>query len=148
VTAMAHSTELQWAGGSDVGRVRTNNEDNFLIRPGLCVVADGMGGHRGGEIASALACEAMERGYIDHTVDGLLHAIDTANAAVHAAGETQPEVIPFNNSGGKPRRRTVTLDKTRGKDIARLELRDAAGRPIRLGPRLARLPDASSGSVS
>jgi PPM family protein phosphatase len=92
VTAMAHSTELQWAGGSDVGRVRTNNEDSFLTRPGLWVVADGMGGHRGGEIASALACEAMERGYTDHTVEGLLDAIDTANAAVHAAGENDSDL--------------------------------------------------------
>jgi protein phosphatase len=89
---MAHSTELQWAGGSDVGRVRTNNEDNFLTRPGLWVVADGMGGHRGGEIASALACEAMERGYVDHTVEGLLDAIDTANSAVHAAGENDSDL--------------------------------------------------------
>jgi len=68
--------------------------------------------------------------------------------AVHAAGETRPEVIAFRNSGGQPRRRTITLDRTRGKDIARLELRDGAGRPIRLGPRLAPLPDDGSGSVS
>ncbi len=46
---------------TDIGRRRTQNQDSFAATPelGLFLVADGMGGHRGGEIASALACEKV-----------------------------------------------------------------------------------------
>ncbi len=48
-------------GGTDPGCVRLNNEDNFVFDPelGLLVVADGMGGHNSGEIASALATKTI-----------------------------------------------------------------------------------------
>lgn len=92
MTAMANSTALRWAGATDVGRVRSNNEDHYLARSGLWVVADGMGGHRGGEIASELACEAMTNDFTQPTVVGLLDAIDAANTAVHNAGSNDPDL--------------------------------------------------------
>jgi protein phosphatase len=52
----------QAAGFSDIGKVRKLNEDSFLINDslGLYVVADGMGGHLGGEVASRMAVETID----------------------------------------------------------------------------------------
>ncbi|MPZ18963.1 MAG: type VI secretion system-associated protein TagF [Luteitalea sp.] len=49
------------AAASDVGRARANNEDAFVERPeiGLWVVADGLGGHSDGEMASRMVCDAL-----------------------------------------------------------------------------------------
>ena len=57
-----HPLRIEVAGQTDVGRKRAHNEDNFAIMPefGLYVVADGMGGHASGEIASKMAIETLQ----------------------------------------------------------------------------------------
>ena len=48
-----------YAGDSHLGHVRSDNEDAFLLAPPLFAVADGLGGHQAGEIASSLAVETL-----------------------------------------------------------------------------------------
>jgi len=55
------SLRIEVAGETNVGMKRTHNEDNFSIveESGLYIVADGMGGHASGEVASKMAVDAM-----------------------------------------------------------------------------------------
>jgi len=90
---------------TDKGLRRKRNEDSVLSREedGIFVVADGMGGYRGGEIASKLAVTTIERAFVTQTFDGplddaiprraseLVRAIQMANEAIleRAEGDNQ-----------------------------------------------------------
>jgi protein phosphatase len=53
--------ELHYGAATDVGQVREVNEDSYLAAPPLFVVADGMGGHEGGDVASGIVVEEFAR---------------------------------------------------------------------------------------
>jgi len=53
------STYIRWGALSDTGSLRVQNEDAMLAQEGLFVVADGMGGHNAGEVASAMAIKIL-----------------------------------------------------------------------------------------
>ncbi|MFC0676128.1 PP2C family protein-serine/threonine phosphatase [Brachybacterium hainanense] len=70
-----------------VGRVRATNEDSYLEAAPIYMVADGMGGHNAGEVASAIAVEEFEKLTLQDTV-----TIDQLGDTLRAAGRRIAEV--------------------------------------------------------
>lgn len=111
---------LVWGAESDVGRIRQQNEDSFIADPRLFVVADGMGGHNAGEVASAIAVRTMldaaGDGFTDH--ETFVAAVRAANAAIHDAadglseqrgmGTTLTAVAPLRLGAGEPPALSIT----------------------------------------
>lgn len=86
-------TVLRSGSATDVGRVRVVNQDIPLVRPNLFAVADGMGGHAGGEVAARVAVEALEYAFgRAPTVDGLRDAFSEANTAIWRESQAKPDL--------------------------------------------------------
>ena len=81
---------LRYAARSDVGLVRDGNEDSVYAGPRLLAVADGMGGHAAGEVASTIAIAALapldEDAPGGDLLDALRDAVDDANDQLRDAG--------------------------------------------------------------
>lgn len=83
---------MKMYGATDIGLVRATNQDNFYIDKSLkwAVVADGMGGHNGGETASSLTVEEIKKSMLQGV--GLKESISNANTLVYKASVDNPEL--------------------------------------------------------
>lgn len=106
------------AARTDVGLVRTNNEDNFGydVRHGIFVVCDGMGGQAAGELASKIAVETLLNHFsrdlhnsnaqvfgrsfsdVSERANGLANAIQLANEAIHDAAQRSAELTGMGST--------------------------------------------------
>ena len=86
-------TTFRWGSATDVGRVRSSNQDNAaVVDDRLFAVADGMGGHQGGEVASEVALDVLAAHLTEFTTGDLLAAVREANRRVHRRAESDPDL--------------------------------------------------------
>lgn len=111
---------------TDIGRVRTHNEDALLAEPPLFAVADGLGGHQAGEIASTIAIETL-------VANAPLHADSKALArAIHAANRAVIEAAD-ERAGRSGMGTTLTATIVEGRHIAIAHVGDSRAYLMRNG---------------
>jgi protein phosphatase len=124
------SIALRYAARSDVGLVRSNNQDSAYAGPHLLVVADGMGGHAGGDVASSVAIAALapldgESHGPDDALDELERALEEAREEIITRSEVEPELAGMGT--------TVTAILRAGNKLAMVHLGDSRGYLLRDG---------------
>jgi protein phosphatase len=77
---------------TDVGRAREMNEDGYVVEEPLFAVADGMGGHRAGEVASRMALEAIAEVPPEEGAHSLAERVRAANRVVHQRASEDKEL--------------------------------------------------------
>ncbi|GAC1353618.1 MAG: protein phosphatase 2C domain-containing protein [Acidimicrobiales bacterium] len=91
-------TALRWGSATDTGLVRRNNQDSFFAIANLFAVADGMGGHVAGEVASKTAVEALAETFGGcpagqlRSGEDLAEAVRAANRAVFAQAQADTDL--------------------------------------------------------
>lgn len=124
------SIALRYAARSDVGLVRSNNQDSAYAGPHLLVVADGMGGHAGGDVASSVAVAALapldgESHGPDDALDELERALEAARDEIVARTHSDPDLTGMGT--------TVTAILRAGNKLAMVHLGDSRGYLLRDG---------------
>ncbi|MCB7135744.1 Stp1/IreP family PP2C-type Ser/Thr phosphatase [Cellulosimicrobium marinum] len=121
---------LRYAARSDVGLVRSNNQDSGYAGPHLLVVADGMGGHAGGDVASSIAIAALahldgESHGSDDALTELEQSIDHARQDLVERSVSDPELVGMGT--------TVTAILRAGNKLAMAHLGDSRAYLLRDG---------------
>ena len=109
--APAQATAIDAAGASDRGRQRAKNEDAYAVVPLigreglLLIVADGLGGAHGGEVASRAAVDVMVNELARRPLPGdrtlrlaLRHAVESAGRVLDATARQRPELASFGTT--------------------------------------------------
>src|ERR1700731_4313905 len=120
---------LRYAARSDVGLVRSNNEDSVYAGARLLALADGMGGHAAGEVASQLVIAALAHLDDDEPGGDLLAKLDAAVRAGNAAIAAQVEMEPDLEGMGT----TLTAILFDGNRIGLVHIGDSRGYLLRDG---------------
>ncbi|MEZ0446430.1 Stp1/IreP family PP2C-type Ser/Thr phosphatase [Cellulomonas sp. ICMP 17802] len=121
---------LRYAARSDVGLVRSNNQDSAYAGPHLLMVADGMGGHAGGDVASSVAVASFapldgESHGPDDALDQLESALAEAREEIIARSDADPELTGMGT--------TVLAILRAGNKLAMVHLGDSRGYLMRDG---------------
>lgn len=101
---MFNNAGFRFAGESITGLVRNHNEDSFLIsapagrKAALAVVADGVGGHRHGEIASYISCRELGIAFLQSSDEKLLSAGGAEDFLVETVTAVNRRVFNINYS--------------------------------------------------